>query len=119
MNTRCSVPNVWGKLKRDEVQFFMLHVIADQPTSASNNQLNAFHLDKEHNIPSHIEHLLRKHPHVIAEPASLPPISGPFDHKIPLQPGVKVVNIRPYRYSAMKKYIIEKLVKEMLQQRVI
>ncbi|XP_075099367.1 uncharacterized protein LOC142176177 [Nicotiana tabacum] len=56
---------------------------------------------------------------VFAEPAALPPQRGAFDHRIPLQPGVKPINIQPYRHSSLKKYIIEKLVKEMLQQGVI
>ncbi|XP_075096365.1 uncharacterized protein LOC142174465 [Nicotiana tabacum] len=56
---------------------------------------------------------------IFAEPTSLPPVRDPFDHQIPLQLGDKVVNIRPYRYSTMKKDIIEKLVQEILQQGII
>lgn len=36
-----------------------------------------------------------------------------------MQHGTKPINIQPYRYSSIEKDIIEKLVKEMLQQGVI
>lgn len=43
---------------------------------------------------------------------------GVFYHRIPLQEESKPINIRPYKYSSMKKDIIENLVREMLQQGV-
>ena len=35
---------------------------------------------------------------VFEEPQNLPPSRGVFDHRIPVMPGAKPVNIRPYRY---------------------
>lgn len=63
--------------------------------------------------------LLQHYDTIFNEPVSLPPKRGTFDHRIPLQPGSKPVNIRPYRYPTMKKDIIEKYVTDMLQQGVI
>ena len=37
-----------------------------------------------------------------------------IDHKIHLQPGSALVNLRPYRYPYFQKDFLEKLVKEML-----
>ncbi|XP_070011218.1 uncharacterized protein LOC142162326 [Nicotiana tabacum] len=55
----------------------------------------------------------------VCRSTSLPPQRGTFDHSIPLQPRTKPINIRPYRYSSLKKDIIKKLIKDMLQQDVI
>ncbi|XP_070032843.1 uncharacterized protein [Nicotiana tomentosiformis] len=108
-----------GKLEGDEVQLFILHMVTSQHTSTNNSQLNAVHLANEHNIPAPIEHLLRRYSQIFAKPTSLPPVRGQFDHQIPLQLGAKTVNIRPYRYSVMKKDIIAKIVQEMLPQGII
>jgi hypothetical protein len=43
----------------------------------------------------------------------LPP-SREYDHHIPLIPGVKPVNVKPYRYSPTQKDEIERQIKEML-----
>nr|XP_009616134.1 uncharacterized protein LOC104108732 [Nicotiana tomentosiformis] len=66
-----------GKLKGEEVQLFMLHVVTAQHTSTNSSQLNAIHLAIEHHIPAPIEHLLRRHSQIFAEPTSLP-LSGPI-----------------------------------------
>ncbi|KAH0679310.1 hypothetical protein KY284_020395 [Solanum tuberosum] len=52
-------------------------------------------------------------------PTTLPPHRGSFDHRIPLVESANPVNKRPYRYPGVKKDIIEKLVQEMIDQRVI
>ncbi|XP_019258307.1 PREDICTED: uncharacterized protein LOC109236562 [Nicotiana attenuata] len=87
-----------NKMKGDNVQLFML---------------------QDSQTPAIIRELLFQYHDVFAEPTTLPPSRGAFDHSIPLIPGTKPINIRPYRYSSMKKDIIEQLIKDMLQQGVI
>ena len=41
------------------------------------------------------------------------------DHHIPLEPGVRPVNVRPYRYPRIQKNEIERAVKEMLETSII
>lgn len=52
------------------------------------------------------------------EPTSLPPHRD-FDHNIPLIPGARPVNKKPYRYSPQQKDEIEKQVVQMLNQVII
>lgn len=52
----------------------------------------------EATIPNPVQQLVDQHSHLFKDPDSLPP-EREFDHQIPLVPGVKPVNIKPYRYS--------------------
>ena len=56
--------------------------------------------------------------HVFQEPEGLPP-PRLFDHSIPLVPGARPVNLRPYRYSPAQKDEIERQISKMLQQGII
>lgn len=56
---------------------------------------------------------------IFAEPQSLPPSKGVYDHRIPLEFGTNPINIRPYRYSLKQRDIIEKLVTEMENHGII
>ena len=49
----------------------------------------------------------------------LPPVRDKFDHRIPLKEGTQAINIRPYRYPATQKSVIEVLVQELLDQGLI
>ena len=69
-------------------------------------------------IPPEVQPLLDKHQQVFTTPDSLPP-HREFDHKIPLLPGAKHVNVKPYRYNPMQKQEIETQVTTMLNQGVI
>lgn len=62
--------------------------------------------------------LLEEFQVVFAEPKTLPQHRS-WDHRIPLLPGAKPVNIRPYRYTPEQKNEIEAQIKEMLQQVLI
>jgi hypothetical protein len=64
-------------------------------------------------VPPEIDAILIEFAQVFAKPDGLPP-SHPFDHSIPLVPGAKPVNVRPYRYSLAQKDEIEKQIAEML-----
>jgi len=58
----------------------------------------------------HIGFLLNQYSDLFADPVGLPPNRGVFDHRIPLHPGTRPINIRPYRYPLKQKDIIERLV---------
>lgn len=69
-------------------------------------------------IPEPIQQLVDRHTHLFKAPDTLPP-SQAFDHSIPLLPGVKLVNVKPYRYSPSQKDEIERQIQEMLNNGVI
>lgn len=72
----------------------------------------------EEELPAGVQDLIQEFQSLFAEPKGLPP-RRPYDHSIPLLPGAKPVNLKPYRYSPAQKDEIEKQVKEMLHQGVI
>jgi hypothetical protein len=61
-----------------------------------------------------LQALLLEFQDVFAPPTSLSP-SQPYDHHIPLLPGVVAVNAKPYRYSLFNKTEIEKQVAALLE----
>lgn len=69
-------------------------------------------------VPEEIEALVAEFAELFKEPEGLPP-TRQFDHTIPLMPGAKPVNVRPYRYSPAQKDEIEEQVRKMLQQGII
>lgn len=69
-------------------------------------------------MPEPVKTLLQTHANLFTEPKGLPP-PREFDHNIPLLPGVKPINVKPYRYSPAQKDEIERQVKEMLLNGVI
>lgn len=64
-----------------------------------------------------ITQLLNTYPDVFSTPTTLPPVRHQ-DHTIPLVPNAKPTNQRPYRVPYAQK-VIEKLVKEMLDNGII
>ncbi|XP_019263582.1 PREDICTED: uncharacterized protein LOC109241311 [Nicotiana attenuata] len=115
---KVSSPKSLNWLKGNDIQFFMLQVRDSNPSSLTTMHCQALHMTTADSTAI-IDQLLHQYHLVFAEPTSLPPQRGAFDHRIPLQPGSKPVNVRPYRYSSIKKDIIEQLVNEMLQQGAI
>lgn len=55
---------------------------------------------------------------IFAELKQLPP-QRDCDHSIPLIPGSKPVNIRPYQLPHHKKNALEELIKQLLESQVI
>jgi hypothetical protein len=62
--------------------------------------------------------LFQSYQDLFHEPKGLPPPKA-HGHKIPLKAKSEAVNLRPYRYSRIQKDILEKMVKEMLEARII
>lgn len=75
---------------------------------------------KTPNFPedAQVKQLLEWHENVFEMPQGLPPKRG-REHAINLKEGAEPVNIRPYRYTYTQKDEIEKLVREMLEARII
>jgi hypothetical protein len=65
-------------------------------------------------IPDEINELLHQFQDIFQAPSGLPPQRA-CDHQIPLNPGAKPPNIRPYRMSHSQKNSVELLIKEMLK----
>lgn len=68
---------------------------------------------------SDLQVLLSSFADIFAEPNELPPFREGFDHQIPLAIGSNPVNQRPYRYNSMQKDVIDKMVRDMLDQGII
>jgi hypothetical protein len=68
--------------------------------------------------PSAISQVLDDFPDVFETPTNLPPHRD-HDHSIPLLPGLVLVNSRPYHYSPLHKYEIERQVKALLESSLI
>lgn len=72
----------------------------------------------QQDIPDKIQQIIEQHEALFKEPTDLPP-SRALDHQINLIPGVKPVNVKPYRYTPFQKDEIERIVKDMLLRGVI
>jgi hypothetical protein len=69
-------------------------------------------------LPEPVEQLLQEFEVLFLEPTQLPP-PHQFDHAIPLLPGAKPVNLRPYRFNPAQKDEVERQIKQMLEQGII
>uniref|UniRef100_A0A0A9GAR5 Reverse transcriptase domain-containing protein n=1 Tax=Arundo donax TaxID=35708 RepID=A0A0A9GAR5_ARUDO len=76
------------------------------------------HQQATRSIPDFIQVILDDFVDIFTKLIGLPP-SRFYDHAIPLLPGAKLVNMRPYIYPPALKDEIEKQVAEMLAQGVI
>lgn len=65
-----------------------------------------------------LDQLLQSYEDVFREVEQLPPVRC-HDHKITLKEGTDPISVRPYRYPAFQKNIIEEMVKEMLNKGII
>lgn len=77
-------------------------------------------LDTEQEEPSNQEllGLLSAFENLFQDPTHLPP-ERPHHHRIVLKQGSEPVNIRPYRYPAIQKDVIEGIVQDMLAAGII
>ncbi|KAJ3698219.1 hypothetical protein LUZ61_001924 [Rhynchospora tenuis] len=69
-------------------------------------------------ITPELKEVLNQYAELFEEPKGLPPKRS-IDHQIPLIPGAKPVNLRPYRYSYFQKLEIETIVEELVNSGVI
>lgn len=64
-------------------------------------------------LPAELQHIIDQYSSVFDIPKGLPPVRD-CDHQIPLLPGARPVQMRPYRYAPALKTEIEAQVAEML-----
>jgi hypothetical protein len=102
---KLKVQKLMGLLKKGSVA----HLVQLSPTVTTN-------MDSV--VPSDIQQVVDQHEHLLQDPKELPP-SRAYDHHIPLLPGVKPVNVKPYRYSPTQKDEIERQVCDMLANGII
>ena len=69
-------------------------------------------------IPPEMSKMLLTYDAVFQKPTCLPPVRG-NEHAIVLKEGTKPISVRPYRYPHAHKEVMEKLVKEMLEEGLI
>ena len=65
--------------------------------------------EETHKDPQ-LQELLLQFADILADPVTLPPSRGLFDHRIPLEQGTNSFSIKPYRYPLQQKDVIEALV---------
>jgi hypothetical protein len=105
------------KLSKREQKGLLLHLVnRAMPEMASSRQKGG--VEERQQIPGPVGDILREFAEVFQEPKGLPP-SRSHDHSIPLIPGAQPVSVRPYRYPFYQKEEIEKIVRELLDSRVI
>jgi len=91
------------------VHLFAVHIVHVSMKSAA-PQLES----KE----ARLESLLQEYGGIFKEPKALPPHRS-CDYKIIFKEGTSPINVRPYRYPALQKDIIEQTIKEMLEAGVV
>ena len=97
-------------LKREIVRCAQIFAVQVQPVtqpSMTSKDIN----------PIFVE-LITEYQDIFEEPKKLPP-HRVHDHKIILKEGAQPVNVRPYRYPALQKDVIEKIIGEMLEAGVV
>lgn len=67
---------------------------------------------------SPIQEVLDQYADVFQENTKLPPKRA-IDHQIKLQPGTAPVNMRPYRLPHQQKNVMEDMIKQLLQHKLI
>ncbi|XP_019451750.1 PREDICTED: uncharacterized protein LOC109353842 [Lupinus angustifolius] len=103
------------KVLIEEVQLSMLQLC---PRDGGLLQSLTTHVE-EIVLSSQISQLLDNFVEVFEEPSQLPPMRDGHNHQILLLQGTTPLNKRPYRYAKHQKDIIDNLVQEMLQSRII
>nr|GEV78969.1 putative alpha/beta hydrolase fold protein [Tanacetum cinerariifolium] len=82
--------------------------------------LNLMQASPDPNTPydPELRDFLLEYGDVFAVPTELPPQRS-YDHWTPLKDASTLINIRPYKYPPNQKYVIEQMVNELLDTRVI
>ncbi|XP_074280997.1 uncharacterized protein LOC141605963 [Silene latifolia] len=111
------------KLITHEKQLALLQVNA-VPLSRCNTSCYSLQMqgqggDKPSHVSEEMEGILQTYAKVFSEPQGLPPSREGHDHQIPLKYGSNPVSLRPYRFPAAQKDIIEKITQELLDNGVL
>lgn len=104
--------------KEHAVHLCMLQLLSPDHSVNEDSEWSCLNLQQEAH-PASLHTLLSEYKDLFSDPTGLPPSRGIFDHRIPLKPDAKPINIRPYRYPLKQKDFIEGLVQEMLDSGII
>ncbi|XP_013594359.1 PREDICTED: uncharacterized protein LOC106302390 [Brassica oleracea var. oleracea] len=109
-----------NKLMLQEPQISLLHLRELDNTQRSlDSETILYHIEasgENRDDSGSLQQLLSSFADIFEEPTTLPPYREGFNHKIPLEAGANPVSLRPYRYSALQKDSIDKMIREMLDQ---
>ncbi|PKA66247.1 putative mitochondrial protein [Apostasia shenzhenica] len=94
--------------------FYTSKMHSQESTSVLQNQARELSRKQQ----DELNFLLQTYSEVFTEPKGLPP-HRPFDHQIVLKEGTDPINVKPYRYPALQKAAIEKLINEMKDAGII
>lgn len=113
--------NKWMLIPHQGASVLLQGIISSDPkelvVQLLSVQLQEPYSELDH-LPPEIKGLLVDYAVVFSTPTELSPVRD-CDHTIPLMPGARPVNVRPYRYPPALKDEIERQVAEMLQQGII
>lgn len=92
----------------------------EEPVCGAVLQLNFVTVAPPSTAPVHpqVQLLLNKYKGIFSKPTALPPARA-IDHAIPLLPGAKIVNQRPYRLPHHQKDAMEQIIQGMVKDKVI
>lgn len=79
----------------------------------------ALNLEEETTISDKAQRFLNEYRELVQEVSVLPPARPRFYHTIPLQEGANTISIHPCRNPAMQKMVIEGMIGDMLNERII
>ncbi|XP_019184593.1 PREDICTED: uncharacterized protein LOC109179543 [Ipomoea nil] len=97
--------------KKEGVQGYLLQGMVHNP-------IKDYPRDQADTVSPELTEILAEFQDLFEEPKTLPPKRS-LDHEIPLVPGAKPINSKPYRYSFLQKNTIERMVEEMLAAGII
>ncbi|XP_028791570.1 uncharacterized protein LOC114747408 [Neltuma alba] len=113
-------PNTWQIIQSQKAELnflqhsqkFLVHLV-----QANNRELECFSVSSiDENATALIQKTLDGFQDIFREPRELPPLREGHNHPIILQEGTDPISIKPYRYPAAQKDVIEKLITELLHQ---
>lgn len=119
--------NLKKSLHKGEVSHcFMIQLLTpSENTSSIQPTLHSFHsatttpsLLPSSDTHPEITQILNSYSDIFDEPKQLPRTRS-FDHRIPLEPNAKPVNVRPYRFPHFQKNKIENQVQQMLDLGIV
>ncbi|KAJ0547862.1 putative nucleotidyltransferase, Ribonuclease H [Helianthus annuus] len=112
----CSLEKMEKHTRTGDSQLFSLHLTNGK--QGTDGYSRGVSIPKGEAGTNRWKALVSRFPRVFQVPKGLPP-QRPFDHRIVLKEGTSPISIRPYRYPAVQKDVIEKTTRELLDSGVI
>ncbi|KAG8382822.1 hypothetical protein BUALT_Bualt05G0118300 [Buddleja alternifolia] len=108
-----------NKILQAPAQISLMYVgLMNHSKEKGQSLLQLEHQPQESTGNDNLDALLTDFADLFEDPTSLPP-QRLYDHVITLREGTGAVNVKPYRYPAVQKNEIEKIIQEMLDTGVL